>query len=145
MKSRKPLKNWSAQQVYALEFNLIPLLYQVRWSKLYCKPQSLFRECLFWTPDLLYLSEKSSLSLSKMFCKHYKLFNECSVSEPTGIINKMEITLISQTVFLNREAILPRFIRLLNIPKKWSTVVLSLKGLESLWINGGRMCLQSVG
>ena len=43
-------------------------------------------ECLFTTPDLLYLSEDSTLPLSKMRCKHYyKLFNECSVSEPTGI------------------------------------------------------------
>ena len=43
-------------------------------------------ESLFSTPDLLYLSEESTLSLSKMRCKHYyKLFNECSVSEPTGI------------------------------------------------------------
>ena len=43
-------------------------------------------ESLFLTPDLLYLSEESTLSLSKMRCKHYyKLFNECSVSEPTRI------------------------------------------------------------
>ena len=43
-------------------------------------------ECLFSTPDLLYLSKDSALPLSKMRCKHYyKLFNECSVSEPTGI------------------------------------------------------------
>ena len=43
-------------------------------------------ESLFSTPDLLYLSEESTLSLSKMRCKHYyKQFNECSVSEPTGI------------------------------------------------------------
>ena len=43
-------------------------------------------ECLFSTPDLFYLSEEGTLSLSKMRCKHYyKLFNESSVSEPTGI------------------------------------------------------------
>ena len=43
-------------------------------------------ECLFSTPDLLYLSEDSTLPLSKMRCKHYyTLFNECSVSEPTRI------------------------------------------------------------
>ena len=43
-------------------------------------------ESLFSTPDLFYLSEETTLSLSKMRCKHYfKVFNECSVSELTGI------------------------------------------------------------
>ena len=39
-------------------------------------------ESLFSTPDLLYLSEETTLSLSKMRCKYYyKLFNEWSVSQ----------------------------------------------------------------
>ena len=56
-------------------------------------------EFLFSTPDLLYLSEKTTLSLSKMRCKHYyKLFNECSVSEPTGIKSKCSVSkLLKQT------------------------------------------------
>ena len=41
------------------------------------------RECLFSTPDLLYLSEESSLSLSKIICTHNKLMN--ALSEPTWI------------------------------------------------------------
>ena len=58
----------------------------------------IFSEFLFSTRDLLYLSERTTLSLSKMRCKHYyKLFNECSssVSEPTGI-KKMERTFPKQ-------------------------------------------------
>ena len=48
-------------------------------------------ECLFSTPDLLYLSKDSTLPLSKMRCKHYyKLFNECWVSEPFGIKKRTE-------------------------------------------------------
>ena len=43
-------------------------------------------ESLSSTPDLFFLSEETTLSLSKMRCKqYYKLFNECSVSGPTGI------------------------------------------------------------
>ena len=70
-------------------------------------------ECLFSTPDLLYLSKDSTLPLSKMRCKHYyKLFNERSVSEPSGIKNGKKI---SQTVFLTGEVILTRYIRLPKI------------------------------
>ena len=48
-------------------------------------------ESLSSTPDLFYLSEETTLSLSKMRCKqYYKLFNECSVSEPTGIKKSKE-------------------------------------------------------
>ena len=55
-------------------------------SNEYIKYSQDVSDILRQTPDLLYLSEKTTLSLSKMRCKHYyKLFNECSVSEPTGI------------------------------------------------------------
>ena len=61
----------------------LPLPYQVRWSKLLTPVCS---ESLFSTPELFFLSEETTLSLSKMPCKHYyKLCNECSVSKPTGI------------------------------------------------------------
>ena len=51
--------------------------------------------------------------------------------EPNGTEN------ISQTVFLTGEAILPRYVRLLKMPKNWSTMVLSLKGLQIKLLDKG--------
>ena len=59
-------------------------------------------EFLFSTPDLLYQSEKTTLSLSKMRCKHYyKLLSALCQNLPELKNGKN----ISQTVFLTGEAI----------------------------------------